>query len=309
MGASNAGSGSLTIVNSTLTANTAQGGSSSAAGGGGSGYGGGLFNLAGSVVLRDDTLAANTVTGGTNHNGLFGAADGGAVYNLAFGNNINTGDPTSATLTLYNSILATSAGGTDLAGQIQGAGNSASVGGSTNLIMSTNLGTIPIAAGVITVPANPNLGPLQNNGGPTHTMALTASSPAFGAGNPKVKGGLPATDQRGLPRLDSGRLDLGAFELQLSTLPPPTSGSASSGGPPPSSSATATASQLSRVALDAFLVAEGIFTGNNLLIGLGAADVLFFTDGLPSDVRSQLLTAFTQDTVIAVVASSITIPS
>jgi hypothetical protein len=127
-------------------------------------------------------------------------------------------------------------------------------------------------------------------------MALTASSPAFGVGNPKISG-LPATDQRGLPRLVHGRLDLGAFEVQPLTSPTPTSGSASSVGPSPSSSATATVSQLSRVALDAFLVAEGIFTGNDLLVGLGAAEVLFFTDGLPSGVQSQLFSAFTQDTI------------
>ena len=59
---------------------------------------------------------------------------------------------------------------------------------------------------------NALLGPLQNNGGPTQTMALLAGSPAIGhADNSKA----PAKDQRGLPRIDElGELtDIGAFEL------------------------------------------------------------------------------------------------
>jgi hypothetical protein len=59
---------------------------------------------------------------------------------------------------------------------------------------------------------NPLLGPLQNNGGPTQTMALLAGSPAIGhANNAKA----PATDQRGFTRLDlaSETTDIGAFEL------------------------------------------------------------------------------------------------
>jgi hypothetical protein len=49
-------------------------------------------------------------------------------------------------------------------------------------------------------------------------MALTPGSPAYGAGNPSVPG-LPSSDQRGLPRVGNGRLDLGAFEIQNATLP------------------------------------------------------------------------------------------
>jgi hypothetical protein len=60
---------------------------------------------------------------------------------------------------------------------------------------------------------NPMLGPLANNGGPTQTMALEAGSPAINAGAPDIAG-LPATDQRGLPRVVGGRVDIGAFEVQ-----------------------------------------------------------------------------------------------
>jgi hypothetical protein len=59
---------------------------------------------------------------------------------------------------------------------------------------------------------NANLGPLQNNGGPTMTMALLAGSPAIGHGNNRLA---PATDERGFKRLDeAGEMtDIGAFEL------------------------------------------------------------------------------------------------
>ena len=68
---------------------------------------------------------------------------------------------------------------------------------------------------------DPKLGPLQNNGGPTQTMALLAGSPAIDTGNPAGctdgKGHLLITDQRGLPRPDtedSHGCDMGAYERQ-----------------------------------------------------------------------------------------------
>ena len=60
---------------------------------------------------------------------------------------------------------------------------------------------------------DPRLGPLQNNGGPTQTLALLKDSPAIGhANNSKA----PATDQRGITnRIDEVEegTDIGAFEL------------------------------------------------------------------------------------------------
>ena len=71
---------------------------------------------------------------------------------------------------------------------------------------------------------DPMLGPLQNNGGPTQTMALPTGSPAIDAGNPKGctdgAGHLLTTDQRGLPRpntediADKKGCDMGAYEKQ-----------------------------------------------------------------------------------------------
>jgi hypothetical protein len=58
--------------------------------------------------------------------------------------------------------------------------------------------------------ADPKLGPLANNGGPTLTMALLPGSPAIDAGNTSLA---PATDQRGFPRPAGLAADIGAYEL------------------------------------------------------------------------------------------------
>lgn len=58
---------------------------------------------------------------------------------------------------------------------------------------------------------DPQLGPLQNNGGPTLTHALLAGSPAINAGD---NAGAPATDQRGFTRIVGGTVDIGSYEVQ-----------------------------------------------------------------------------------------------
>jgi hypothetical protein len=64
--------------------------------------------------------------------------------------------------------------------------------------------------------ANPLLGPLQDNGGPTLTYALLSGSPAIDAGNDV---GAPTADQRGWDRPQDGDndsidvTDIGAYEL------------------------------------------------------------------------------------------------
>jgi hypothetical protein len=55
---------------------------------------------------------------------------------------------------------------------------------------------------------NPRLGKLKNNGGPTNTLGLNASSPAFNAGAKKCT----KRDQRGVRRPQGRRCDIGAYE-------------------------------------------------------------------------------------------------
>ena len=73
-------------------------------------------------------------------------------------------------------------------------------------------------------PVDPLLGPLANNGGPTQTHALLTGSLAIDGGDPAFNPSLftPALleDQRGngFPRVALGRVDMGAYETQV-TLP------------------------------------------------------------------------------------------
>jgi hypothetical protein len=62
--------------------------------------------------------------------------------------------------------------------------------------------------------ANPQLGSLANNGGPTQTLALLKGSPAIDD-IPLASALCPATDQRGHKRPDNpheSACDIGAFE-------------------------------------------------------------------------------------------------
>ena len=69
---------------------------------------------------------------------------------------------------------------------------------------------------------DPQLGPLQDNGGPTFTHALLFGSPAINAGDPDFVPP-PLYDQRGpgFDRIRGGRIDIGSFEVQETT-PTPT---------------------------------------------------------------------------------------
>jgi hypothetical protein len=202
--------GTLTITNSTLKGNTAQGGDGF---NGGSGLGGAIFNLDGTLNLTFCTLADNTVTAGLNLGGSDGSADGGAVFNLALGNDIAAGGAQSATATIADSILSNSTAGNDLVNnEVDGANtNTATVTLSGPNLVQTSSGTI---GGTAPLTTDPQLGGLQNNGGLTPTMAVPITSPAYQAGSP-VSG--ITTDQRDLDR-SATTPTLGAFEVQAATI-------------------------------------------------------------------------------------------
>ncbi|MCH9699062.1 MAG: right-handed parallel beta-helix repeat-containing protein [Gammaproteobacteria bacterium] len=62
-------------------------------------------------------------------------------------------------------------------------------------------------------PLNNIIGPLKDNGGPTHTHGLVSGSPAIDAGDIAFQ--LPATDQRGVARPYGDGVDIGAVEVVL----------------------------------------------------------------------------------------------
>jgi hypothetical protein len=149
------------------------------------------------VTLTDSTVAGNS-----------SSSVGGGLYNYS-------------TLTLSNTIVA---GNTAFhipdsdcyyySGSLTSGGyNLVGIGdGCSGLTNGQNGDQVGSSAG----PLNALLGPLQNNGGPTPTMALLPGSPAIDV--------VPAshcplrTDQRGLPRpdeaTDNGVCDSGAVESQ-----------------------------------------------------------------------------------------------
>jgi hypothetical protein len=153
--------------------------------------GGGVFATAGTTTLTNCTLSLNV------------AGQGGGIY-------VTSG----AILNLTNTIVAgntASVSGPDIYGAVATADHSlvGDATGSSGIVNGVN-GNIVGGNGNPVI--NALLGPLQNNGGPTQTMALLAGSPAIGqAENSKA----PAADQRGVTRLDvAGEMtDIGAFEL------------------------------------------------------------------------------------------------
>src|SRR5438270_8966073 len=79
-------------------------------------------------------------------------------------------------------------------------------------ILATTTGN---QVGTAAAPLDPRLGPLQDNGGPTATRLPLPGSPLINAGDPAFQPP-PATDQRGRPRVQNGRIDIGATEAQVS---------------------------------------------------------------------------------------------
>jgi hypothetical protein len=219
--------GTLAVINSTFTNNNALGGAgatrdNTSCGGGGLGAGGAIFNLNGIVSLANDTLDANIARGGAAAlaGATAGRSLGGEVYNLAFGNRIEDGSASVASVTLANSILTHSTDGqgntisdvvnhvySDEATNIAGVSITApSIVQSSAAFTGLNEFGTPITGTPITT--DPKLAPLANNGGPTETMALEPGSPAVGAATP----GVVHTDERGQPR-PAIIADIGAYQV------------------------------------------------------------------------------------------------
>jgi hypothetical protein len=173
------------------------------------GGGGAIANSHNGIIeITHSTISGNSMTA-TNGNG-------GGVANFRF-------HGTTGTIKIKNSIVAgntaTPSTGADVFGLFvsQGFDFIGRADGSTGF--ANGVGNDQ--AGTNAAPINPMLGAVENNGGPTFTMAPQAGSPVIDAGS---SFGI-ATDQRGLsrpvdwPATASGagdQADIGAFELQNS---------------------------------------------------------------------------------------------
>jgi len=203
--------GTVTIVNSTFAYNTAKGGiggdndnnlTTNGSANGGAAFGAAFFNLSGSVTIVQSTFARNTVTVDPT------AMSVGALYNAAIAINAISDD--SASMSLVNSIVANTINGVDLFNN--GASGSAVLNANEpNLVMRfSSTGAGASMSGIIN--ADPLLGVLHYNGGPTQTMAPAFNSPVFNAGIlVSTIAPLPSVDQRLGVR--DGNPELGAFEF------------------------------------------------------------------------------------------------
>ena len=223
--------GTLTVSNSTFFANSAEQVCDKSGCHGG--YGGGIFNV-GTLTVSNSTITSNSATnqgGGGIFNqgtltvsnstfaGNFASLEGGGIYNNAImtvSNSTFAGNSAYSTAGggIYDYTFRTHTRNTIIAGNT--APNSPDFYGSLgslghNLIGNTQGGSGFDPTDLLNV--NPQLGPLQNNGGPTLTMALQCGSPAIDAGD---NTNAPDWDQRreGFPRIVNGIIDIGAYEVQ-----------------------------------------------------------------------------------------------
>jgi hypothetical protein len=202
--------GTLTISNSTIAGNEAWG-----TGNNDPGTGAGIFNDYGaSLTVSNSTVAGNSsiaVSGG----GVGGIAsfDGATLTvsnttitgNKAYGGDL-AGLGSNGILNMRNSILAGNNDGydnTDLWGQLTSSGY--------NLFGHTRDSGGFVNTDIIIGTGNPRLGPLQDNGGPTQTMAPLPGSRPLNAGDPAQLG---VPDQRGVVR--RGGVNIGAYQASAS---------------------------------------------------------------------------------------------
>jgi hypothetical protein len=231
------GGGTVSISNSTFANNSAA-------------DGGGLFNF-GTVSINNSTFANNSsyYRGGgglENGGGTVSISNSTFAYNSANGGEGGGLDSQDGTVTISNSTIANNSGsdggGLDLWRGTMTISNSTVANNSPDAMLS-NIGTVSFSGSIVlggcatsggtwtdngynldndhycfsaatSLHADPKLGPLASNGGPTQTMALQDGSPAIDA-IPLSANLCPGTDQRGQGRPDTGesRCDMGAYEF------------------------------------------------------------------------------------------------
>ena len=246
------------IINSTIAGNTAGGGFGGQGGDGGQGgnpmtnmgdeggnggnggtaKGGGIAAF-GAFSVYNSTIAGNQVfgsSGGRGGSGGVGNPPGVAGSDGFTGPSFAGGiwapsDPGSpGVVTSVSTIVALN---TSVPAGLDGEPDDveAAFGSVTNTLLGLGAGATGITSGVNgnIVGVDPRLGPLQDNGGPTPTMALLPGSPAIDAGaNPLDL----TTDQRGYsPRAFGIAADIGAYELGADA--PSVGGGGGSGGTGP----------------------------------------------------------------------------
>jgi CSLREA domain-containing protein len=193
-------SGRLQVTSSTLWQNFSGAGGPGAGltgRGGAGGSGGAIAVTGGPSTVRFATLAGNGVGTG----GAPGSAGGSSGTPGGGGGLFVVSSGAAGALSLASTIVASNTGSNCAASPrsaITGSGHDLSYGD----------GTCPGQH------ANPELGPLRDNGGPTQTLAIRPGSPAIDR-IPRRSGNCPATDQRGVHRPQGRACDIGAYEFAI----------------------------------------------------------------------------------------------
>lgn len=237
-------SGPMTITNSTISGNTS------------GKNGGGIYTIDDVAMIRNSTISGNTaaVTGG----GIYKNSSSVVAINSTISGNFSMGDGGGIYVSgpgstdLFNVTVARNRANSDNIGTASGGGVAVAAFSTLNFvnsIIALNELVVPMmpfslladddCAGPVTaqgydimyvvdsdhctvsgspIIADPNLGELQYNGGPTQTHALLSGSVAIDGGNiggcTDDLGAILNIDQRGLPRPVGSRCDIGAFEAQ-----------------------------------------------------------------------------------------------
>ena len=194
----------LTVTDSLVTGNSIVDGSE----GSNTAHGGGFFLDGGSTTLINDTITDNSATASASGSENFASASGGGIFAdgpLTMTNVTLAGNTVSATAT-DGAISHASGGGLALADETTTsnsvvAGNSpdncdgsVATDGGGNVDSADTCGFSPGKGDLVNT--DPGLGALADNGGPTQTEAVGAGSPAVGL----PTAACPATDQRGYTR-------------------------------------------------------------------------------------------------------------
>jgi hypothetical protein len=262
-GISNQSSGTVNVINSVLRNNHVFGAGPSQI----FGDGGAIFNFAdGTVSVISSTISGSIALQGTaiDNNGQAGTVN---ITNSTISNNFgaqaiaNYGTVNVTNSTISSNFAPFTAGSSGIRNGLQASANvkssmialntgsspsvsdveGAFTSGGFNLIGKADgssgfSGGINDQTGTIASPLDPKLDPngLQNNGGPTPTIALLSGSPAIDQGTSNGLTGTLTTDQRGTgfvrtfddanvsPPSRGDNTDIGAFELQPSSAPAPT---------------------------------------------------------------------------------------
>ena len=163
-------------------------------------FGGGIWIGHNAVAkITNDTIADNTATMGGGV--WFAGGVTGTLLNVTVAGNAGNGMAGGDTgVTLENTLVANNTKGS-LEGEVSC--DHTHTGAGANMEFPGDSSS-PCTSSVLV--ADPELGPLENNGGVTQTMAPAAGSPAIGKGS-----ACPSTDQTGQSRMSS--CTLGAVEV------------------------------------------------------------------------------------------------